>query len=65
MVEWKVREWGRRRRKQVIKEQVKETTRASGLFKEAGGDCPLPTPLAKQSQEFNKKFKPLEKKSGN
>jgi hypothetical protein len=49
----------------VIKEQVKETTRASGLFKEAGGDCPLPTPLAKQSQEFNKKFKPLEKKSGN
>jgi hypothetical protein len=49
----------------VFKEQVKKTTRASGLFKEAGGDYPLPTPPAKQSQEFNKQFKPLEKKSGN
>jgi hypothetical protein len=58
------REW-RRRRKQVIQEQVKKTDRASGLFKEVGGDRPLSTPLAEQSQEFNKQFKPLEKKSGN
>jgi hypothetical protein len=49
----------------VIKEQVKKTDRASGLFKEVGGDRPLSTPLAEQSQEFNKQFKTLEKKSGN
>jgi hypothetical protein len=53
MVGWKGKE-GRRRRKQMIKEQVKRTTGASGLFIEAGGDRPLPTPLAEQSQEFNK-----------
>jgi hypothetical protein len=49
----------------VIKEQVKKTSRASRLFIEAGGKHPVPTPLTEQSQEFNKQFKPLEKKSGN
>jgi hypothetical protein len=44
---------------------VNKTAKASGLFKEARGDRPLPTLLAEQSQEFNKQFKPLEKKSGN
>jgi hypothetical protein len=66
MVGWKGRKRRRRRRrKQVIKEQVKRTARASRLFVEAGGDRPLPTPLAEQSQEFNKQFKPPENESGN
>jgi hypothetical protein len=44
----------------VINEQVNRTARASKLFIEAGGDRPLSTPLAEQSQEFNKQFKPPE-----
>jgi hypothetical protein len=40
---------------------VKRTVGESSLFIEAGGDRPLPTLLAEQSQEFNKQFKPLEK----
>jgi hypothetical protein len=43
---------------------VKKAAEASGLFKEAEGDRPLPTPLIEQSQEFNKQFKPLENESG-
>jgi hypothetical protein len=35
------------------------------LFIEAGGDRPLPTTLAEQSQVFNKQFKPSENESGN
>jgi hypothetical protein len=49
----------------VIKERVKKMARASRLFKEAKGDRPLPTPLAEQSQEFNKQFKLPKNESGN
>jgi hypothetical protein len=49
----------------MIGEQVKRIDGASRLFIEAGGDLPLPTSLAEQSQEFNKKFKPFENESGN
>jgi hypothetical protein len=35
------------------------------LSVEAGGDRPLPTTLAEQSQVFNKQFKPPENESGN
>jgi hypothetical protein len=44
----------------MIRERVKRTDGASRLFIEAGGDRPLPTLLAEQSQEFNKQFKPPE-----
>jgi hypothetical protein len=63
MAGWKGRE--QRRRKQMIKEQVKRTDGASMLFIEAGDDRSLPTSLAEQSQEFNKQFKPSENESGN
>jgi hypothetical protein len=63
MAGWKGRE--RRRRKQMIKEQVKRTDGASKLFIDSGDDRSLPTPLAEQSQKFNKKFKPPENESGN
>jgi hypothetical protein len=38
----------------VINGKVKRIAEASRLFIEAGGDRPLPTPFAEQSQEFNK-----------
>jgi hypothetical protein len=42
-----------------------ENNGASRIFIEVGGDRPLPTTLAKQSQVFNKQFKPPENESGN
>jgi hypothetical protein len=42
-----------------------ENNGTSRLLIEAGGDRPLPTTLAKQSQEFSKQFKPFENESGN
>jgi hypothetical protein len=42
-----------------------ENNGASRLFIEAGGDRPLSTTLAEQSQVFNKQFKPPENESGN
>jgi hypothetical protein len=42
-----------------------ENNGASRLFIEAGGDRPLPTTLAEQSQVFNKQFKPPENESDN
>jgi hypothetical protein len=42
-----------------------ENNGASRLFIEAGSDHPLPTTLAKQSQVFNKQFKPPKNESGN
>jgi hypothetical protein len=42
-----------------------ENNGASRLFIETGGDRPLPTTLAKQSQVFNKQFKLPKNESGN
>jgi hypothetical protein len=42
-----------------------ENNGPSRLFIKAGGDRPLPTMLAEQSQEFNKQFKPPENELGN
>jgi hypothetical protein len=42
-----------------------ENNGASMLFIEAGGDGPLLTTLAEQSQVFNKQFKPPKNESGN
>jgi hypothetical protein len=42
----------------------KENNAASRLFIGAEGDCSFPTTLTKQSQIFNKQFKPPESKSG-
>jgi hypothetical protein len=61
---------GRRRREREKKatdyrRMSEENNGASRLFIEVGGDRPLPTMLAKQSQVFNKQFKPLENESGN
>jgi hypothetical protein len=42
-----------------------ESNGASRLFIEVGGDRPLPTTLAEQSQVFNKQFKPPENESDN
>jgi hypothetical protein len=42
-----------------------ENNGASRLFIETGGDRPLPTTLAEQSQVFNKQFKPPKNESVN
>jgi hypothetical protein len=42
-----------------------ENNGASRLFIKVGGDRPLPTTLAEQSQVFNKQFKPLENELSN
>jgi hypothetical protein len=42
-----------------------ENNGASRLFIEGGGDRPLPTTLAEQSQVFNKQFKLAENEPGN
>jgi hypothetical protein len=57
----------RQREKRVADDQrmSEENNGASRLFIEGGGDRPLPTTLAEQSQVFNKQFKPPENESGN
>jgi hypothetical protein len=67
MVVRKVEKWRRRRRsrKQTIKSKWRKQPGQAGYLKGAKGDRPLPTSLAEQSQEFNKKFKPPENKSSN
>jgi hypothetical protein len=55
----------KKKRKADDRRMSEENNGASRLFIEAGGDRPLPTTLAKQSQEFNKQFKPPENESGN
>jgi hypothetical protein len=42
-----------------------ENNDARRLFIEVGGDRPLPTTLAEQSQVFNKQFKPSENELDN
>jgi hypothetical protein len=63
---WVESEGVKKKRKKASDQRTsEENSQGSGLFKEAGGDHPLPTPLVEQSQELNKQFKPLKKKSGN
>jgi hypothetical protein len=60
--------WRRRERKKKAtddRRMSEENNGASRPFIEAGGDRPLPTTLAEQSQVFNKQFKPPENESGN
>jgi hypothetical protein len=56
-----------RKKKKAIDDRRmgEENNGASRLFIEAGGDRPLSTTLAEQSQVFNKQFKPPENESGN
>jgi hypothetical protein len=58
----------KKKKKKAIDQRTSEENsqgKAGYLKRPGGGDRPLPTSLAEQSQEFNKLFKPLEKKSGN
>jgi hypothetical protein len=59
------KEGTRKKKKSDDQRLSEENNMASRLFIEAGGDRPLPTTLVKQSQEFNKQFKPSENESGN
>jgi hypothetical protein len=54
----------KRKKKASDQERVKKAAKVGGLFKEAGGDRPLPTPFTETSQDFNKQFKLLENESG-
>jgi hypothetical protein len=63
MVGWRRRE--RKKKATYDRRMSEENNGASRLFIEAGGDRPLPTMLAEQSQVFNKQFKPPENESGN
>jgi hypothetical protein len=62
---WLEKERAKKKKKADDQRMSEENKRASRLFIEAGGDCPLPTTLAEQSQVFNKQFKPPENESGN
>jgi hypothetical protein len=62
MISWRRRE--REKKTTDDREMSEENNGASRLFIEAGGDYPLPTMLAEQSQVFNKQFKPPENESG-
>jgi hypothetical protein len=49
-----VKERAKKKKKAKDRRMSEENNGASRLFIEAGGDRPLPTTLAEQSQEFNK-----------
>jgi hypothetical protein len=55
----------RKKKKSDDQRLSEENNGASRLFIEVGGDHPLPTTLAEQSQEFNEQFKPSENELGN
>jgi hypothetical protein len=62
---WLEKERAKKKKKANDRRMSEENNGASKLFIEVGGDRPLPTTLAEQSQEFNKQFKPSENELGN
>jgi hypothetical protein len=58
---WLEKERAKKKKVTDDRRMSEKNNRASMLFIEAGGDHPLPTMLAEQSQVFNKQFKPPEK----
>jgi hypothetical protein len=64
---WLEKERAKKKKKKKADDRrmSEENNGASRLFIEVGGDRPLPTTLAEQSQKFNKQFKPSENESSN
>ena len=61
---WLEKERAKKKKAVDDRRMSEENNGANMLFIEAGGDRPLPTTLAEQSQVFNKQFKPPENELG-